>query len=134
RQLIGAADAFWLGGRLDRAFTALDTALASTDDPLARADVQLRRWVHLIYTQAELSVRDLLIDEAERIGHLDQVRAATLMTFAALPELSDCLDASRATAERALTLAEPLGGISATFASVVLALSLALSGDAEGAR
>ena len=112
----------------------LDEALASTDDPVARADVQLRRWVHLIYTQAQLSVRELLISEAERIEPLDRMRAAQLMTFAALPELADRLETARATAERAMALAEPVGGICETFASVVLALSLALGGSTGEAR
>ena len=134
RQLITAADAFWLGGQFDRCLTVLDEALASTDDPVARADVQLRRWVHLIYTQAQLSVRELLISEAERIEPLDRMRAAQLMTFAALPELADRLETARATAERAMALAEPVGGICETFASVVLALSLALGGSTGEAR
>jgi DNA-binding CsgD family transcriptional regulator/type II secretory pathway predicted ATPase ExeA len=131
RQLITAADAFWLGGQFDRCLTVLDEALASTDDPIARADVQLRRWVHLIYTQAQLSVRELLISEAERIEPLDRMRAAQLMTFAALPELADRIETARETAERAMALAEPVGE---TFASVVLALSLALEGNTAEAR
>ena len=134
RQLITAADAFWLGGQFDRCLTVLDEALASTDDPVARADVQLRRWVHLIYTQAQLSVRELLISEAERIEPLDRMRAAQLMTFAALPELADRIETARATAERAMALAESVGGICETFASVVLALSLALGGNTVEAR
>jgi DNA-binding CsgD family transcriptional regulator/tetratricopeptide (TPR) repeat protein len=134
RQLLNAADAFWLGGQFDRCLTVLDDALESTEDPIARADVQVRRWVHLIYTQAEVSVRELLINESERIEPLDRIRAAHLMSFAALPELAECLDASRLTAERAMELAEPIGGITERFASVVLALSLTLAGDTTEAR
>jgi DNA-binding CsgD family transcriptional regulator/tetratricopeptide (TPR) repeat protein len=134
RLLINSADAFWLGGQFDRCLTVLDDALSITEDPIARADIQLRRWVHLIYTQAELSVRELLISEAERIEPLDRVRAAHLMTFAALPELSEEIETARDTAETAMALAEPIGGLTETFASVVLALSLILVGDTKEAR
>ena len=56
------------------------------------------------------------------------------MSFAALPELADCVRRLAATAERAMELAEPIGGITETFASVVLALSLVLAGDTAEAR
>jgi DNA-binding NarL/FixJ family response regulator len=56
------------------------------------------------------------------------------MSFAALPELAERVDSARATAEHAMMLAEPIGGITEAFASVVLAMSLALGGDTDAAR
>ncbi len=134
RRLTLAAKAWQLAGRLRRSGELLSRALALTDDPIARADVQHLRGYVRMWREAPVGVSDHLEREAIAIADLAPDRAARMLADAAVPAFM-VADVERAVAisQRAVDVAA--GGRASTrrIAGTMLAVALGTRGDRRGA-
>ncbi|MGH2788853.1 MAG: helix-turn-helix transcriptional regulator [Actinomycetota bacterium] len=134
-RLLQAANSMQLAGRPDRAVELLDDALASTSDPLMRADIQTVRGRVEIWRGAPMKAHAMLIKEASEVESIDSSRAALMLATATTPcFMAAELTLARDTAERAQRIAEESGGIPAVFAHTLLAGAKTLLGEGASAR
>jgi DNA-binding CsgD family transcriptional regulator/tetratricopeptide (TPR) repeat protein len=111
RTLLAAALAT-AAGRPAHAKALLDAALATVDDPLGRADVQLLRGVAMQQIGRPMAAYALLEQEAERVLEHDPARAAGLLTHAGIALVAHgTMSRLAALAARAQALAPPNGDL-----------------------
>jgi len=133
-RLTEAARDGYVAGRPDRALELLDEAVANTEDPAQRADIQhLRGRILVLRGSSDVAYR-LLVYEAERVAAIDPTRAATMLAEACL----DCIGSADirkalATADSACHIAEHADPGARTFARSMLASVLVLSGRRDTA-
>jgi DNA-binding CsgD family transcriptional regulator len=129
-RLIEAGRDAHLAGQPATALRLLDDALAGAHDPFQRADIQhIRGRALTLQGRADVSYR-LLVDAAEAIRDLDPERAAAMLAEACM----DCFLAADtrkglSTAREACAAAAHAGAGARTFAQVMLAIALVLSGE-----
>lgn len=136
RRLLAAARAYHLAGTPEPALRVLERAVAATEDPLVLADA--RRLQAQVQTScgAPGRSRALLTGEAIRVEPHDRARAAAMRLEAALVsvEMGELHEALRL-AEQAWPVASAQGDAGLRlFASIVLAATRILRGDAVGAE
>jgi len=135
RRTMGAANAFWLGGRGQTAADLLAGVLDLTADPLLRADLQQLRGLTLMSTSPINAVIKLLVEEADRVEPHDPERAAAMLTTASLGAVGPAqVELSVETARRAVRLSESVGGPAAIPAALALSFGLTLAGRVGEAR
>ena len=132
QRLLAAADNLVLAGQAQRALELLDGALADTNDPERRLEIQELRGRTLIATGGGVEAHALLTGEAKRIESVDRSRAARLYTEACYGAMvsgrpRDVL----ASGEQAFALAQENGGEVLLAARLVLAEGLIQTGEAR---
>jgi len=132
RREVAGAELALAVGRLDEALQLLDGARARTDDPRLRAEAErIRARVEMLRGSPH-AAHDRLVAIADGLRDVDPPLAAAAMTEAVLARtLTGPVPAYRATAERALALAAPVGGEAEAMAAVALGCGLLLSGETE---
>ena len=129
QRLIGAANAFRLGGHTEQSLESCERALDITADPLARADIRQLMGSVLISTRPMTDVYATLVDEADRVEQFDIARAATLLAVASIGAIGSVqLDMAIETAGRAAELSAQVGGPAALLGTIALSFALTLSG------
>ncbi|MGQ0803973.1 MAG: ATP-binding protein [Actinomycetota bacterium] len=130
RRLLGAGEALWLSGQLDRAVPVLDTARATTRDPGLRGDVTILRGQAEIWRRGPRLGYELLVAEADALEATDPERAALLLTHAVNALLLGG-DVRRAlpVAERAQAAADRAAGTVPIAAQTARAQALLLHGE-----
>jgi DNA-binding CsgD family transcriptional regulator len=132
--LLDAAVAARVAGRPERALHLLDDALASTDDPLVRADVQHERGLISMWRAAPANASRQLLGEAARVEKLDPAKAAWMTADAACASfMAGELDAGLAAAEKASGLASNEGGTVEVLATGLLGIAKLLRGRSHDA-
>jgi DNA-binding CsgD family transcriptional regulator len=120
-------------GRSSEALLELDAILAGGGAADLCADAEILQGQFLISQGRVAQAIDVLQAGAARIGPRDPARATLMLCGAAFGTgLSGTVTAAVATAEAAVVLARPLGGVPATAAGLTLGWFLVLAG--EGAR
>ncbi|HEY2937542.1 MAG TPA: AAA family ATPase [Gaiellaceae bacterium] len=135
RRLLEAARDWQLVGRLDRALTLLDDALARTSNPLIRADIQHLRGSAEMWTGSAEKSQTLLEREAKRVEPLDPGRAARMLGEASIAwtMAGECRKAL-STARHACRVAERAGPGAREVTAGLLSNALILRGDAHRAH
>src|SRR5436309_2405264 len=88
RCLYGAGSARWFNGSIERAQSLLERALALTDDPMLRANIQFRR-AQILRERGSTTdpCLNLLVEEASRVERVNPERAASMFGWATIVPL-----------------------------------------------
>jgi len=137
RRLQRAAEAFWLRGYLDQAVPLLDEIMATTHDPIVRADAASLRGQAETWRAGPRRSQSMLTAEAEAVEGHDPNRAAGLLAHAVTAVMLEG-DIKRAVqlARRAVDVAgKPTSrpGAGSLVGSLALAHTLLLHGQADEA-
>jgi DNA-binding CsgD family transcriptional regulator/HEPN domain-containing protein len=130
RREVEAAEHALAVGRWEEAIELVDGARGRTDDPLLRAQGErIRARVEMLRGDPHAG-HDRLVSIAEGLEDVDRALAAAVMTEAAVGRtMTGPIAAYRATAERAFTLAQPVGGETEAIAALAFGCGLILSGE-----
>jgi len=130
RRELAAAEHALSVGRADEALQLLDGARTRTEDPALRVQGERLRARVEILRGDPYAAHDRLVALAETLEDTDRTLAAAVMTDAVVARtMTGPVPAYRATAERAFTLAMPLGGDAEAIAGLALACGQLLSGE-----
>src|SRR5439155_15132099 len=134
-RLLGAARAWRLAGRIERANDLLGQALHLAEAVRTRAEIQLERGYNLVRARAPREAYELLASEAQRAEQQEPDVAARLYAAMALAALNDPeVPESLPPAERALELAGRGGDaveLEALFAAVSARMTRPVPPDEE---
>ena len=134
RRLREAASDARLAGRVGKALELLEGALTSTSDSGERARLQHLRGVIEMWHGQPGAAATLMCEEAAQIETDDPARAARMLTDAAWASfMAGEIAEGAVMAERAHTLAESVGGMTATRAGGGYGIALLLTGRTQQA-
>jgi DNA-binding CsgD family transcriptional regulator/tetratricopeptide (TPR) repeat protein len=134
-QLLERAAAERAAGRPERALKLLDETLASTNDPLVRADAQHLRGLISLWRAAPAQASRELLAAAKLIESLDPGRAAWMTADAAWAAVvAGEIEDGVAAAERAGELGTRAGGAVEVLAAGLVGVSRLLRGRVQEAR
>src|SRR2546425_4303651 len=131
RRLRESATNALVSGRRASAVAQYDRALALVADPVAHADLVLRRGQIAMWLWNPMTIHRSIVAEADQIAHIDPRKSALLLIHAAGPcyMAAEILEGKR-TAERALALARTSGdSMTIAAAEVALAEVIVLHGE-----
>jgi predicted ATPase/DNA-binding CsgD family transcriptional regulator len=135
QRFLEAAINAYVGGEFDAAVDALVAALALTDAPPARAEIQHLHGRCEMLRGTPMAAYELLVSEAARIEASDPGKAALMLAEATG---AACMAAQQTAANeaalKAQELASRVGGIAELVASHFLAYALITNGDAASGR
>jgi DNA-binding CsgD family transcriptional regulator/tetratricopeptide (TPR) repeat protein len=133
RRLAAAGDSFWLAGRSARALTAFDEALELANDPVLRAEVQLKGAASGLLTRSLRPLHEELVARAADVERFDRTKASALLAQAAMTALtSGRVNEARRTADRAVAIA-PNESAVARGAAVTVAMAQLAIGEVQAA-